>query len=621
MPVHHSHPMRTATLIVLLGLSLWAPAQSREDIKLRKEIRAHTSSNNAADTVQAIRYTKLTRSFISAGELDSAVSVAQEAVDLMRHIPGTADRGSAWSRYRMQAYKLLGIVEFYRGHYPAALVAMQDYQRTASALGSTTDEGAAYNYMSYCFRSMNDDQQAEHYARMAIHLLRALPPDQDLANAYTGLASVMADGDRIDSAQHYNRLAIAIYRSTGNIANATNTWLNMADNWARIAAYDSCTNALEQARTGLSEALPDTHMKFHAHRGRVLLANGSVKPAWLALDSAMQLAQELGSAEAVAHVGALQALTAAASGRYREAIALQRMATDAMVEDLDLEKNRALTEARLSFEHDQELAEAEARTAQQRKQKNLVLLIGALIAVLSLALLVLVVQTRRSRSVIRMERDRSDELLLNILPYDVAQELKEKGEAEARSIDEATIIFSDFMGFTGISELLSPQELVEELNVCFKAFDGVITARGIEKIKTIGDAYMAAGGLAEPSKSAPAEVVLAALEMQAFMRERRRIREATGKPTFPMRVGIHTGPVVAGIVGVKKFQYDLWGDTVNIAARMESSGEEGQVNISESTYALVKDTPGLTFSSRGKVKAKGKGEMEMYFVGLIEQHK
>ena len=230
-------------------------------------------------------------------------------------------------------------------------------------------------------------------------------------------------------------------------------------------------------------------------------------------------------------------------------------------------------------------------------------------------------------------KKRSDALLLNILPAEVANELKAKGHADAKHFDQVTILFTDFKGFTEASEVLSPQELVEELNTCFKAFDGIITARGIEKIKTIGDAYMCAGGLPVPASSTPAGVVHAALEMQAFMIERKRERDAQGKPAFEMRVGIHTGPVVAGIVGVKKFAYDIWGDTVNTASRMESSGEVGQVNISGSTYALVKDEllegnghntqpatrqhatgPAFHFTPRGKVQAKGKGEMEMYFV-------
>jgi class 3 adenylate cyclase len=220
---------------------------------------------------------------------------------------------------------------------------------------------------------------------------------------------------------------------------------------------------------------------------------------------------------------------------------------------------------------------------------------------------------------LRHEKERSDDLLRNILPGEVAEELKNTGAAQARHFDTVTILFSDFKGFTLASEKMSPQELVAELNTCFKAFDGIITARGIEKIKTIGDAYMCAGGLPDPATSAPVDVIHAASEMQAFMRQRRTEREVLGEPSFEMRVGIHTGPVVAGIVGVKKFQYDIWGDTVNTASRMESCGEVGQVNISEATYALVKDEPGLRFISRGKVEAKGKGGLEMYFVQETDQ--
>jgi len=245
---------------------------------------------------------------------------------------------------------------------------------------------------------------------------------------------------------------------------------------------------------------------------------------------------------------------------------------------------------------------------------------------------------------LRAERDRSEHLLLNILPEEVAEELKTHGEAAARHFDQVTILFTDFKGFTQMSEQVSPAELLQELNTCFTAFDAIVDRYGIEKIKTIGDAYMCAGGLPDPAQGSPTDVVRAALDMQAYMARYKAERRAAGMPVFEMRVGIHTGPVVAGIVGVKKFAYDIWGDTVNIASRMESSGEVGQVNISEATYALVKDAvvaedgvaspeasgprvdpnhvdgndqrmrPAFIFTPRGKVQAKGKGEMEMYFV-------
>ncbi|MBK9759488.1 MAG: adenylate/guanylate cyclase domain-containing protein [Flavobacteriales bacterium] len=252
--------------------------------------------------------------------------------------------------------------------------------------------------------------------------------------------------------------------------------------------------------------------------------------------------------------------------------------------------------------------EAAANLLQKERTRRNILFAAGLVAVVFGAI------SYRQRRRTQKALHRSDELLLNILPEEVAKELKAKGHADAKHFDNVTILFTDFKGFTEASERMSPQELVEELNTCFKAFDHIITARGIEKIKTIGDAYMCAGGLPVPASSTPAGVVQAALEMQAFMIARKKERDALGKPAFEMRVGIHTGPVVAGIVGVKKFAYDIWGDTVNTASRMESSGEVGQVNISEATYALVKNETGLTFTPRGKVQAKGKGEMEMYFV-------
>jgi adenylate cyclase len=156
--------------------------------------------------------------------------------------------------------------------------------------------------------------------------------------------------------------------------------------------------------------------------------------------------------------------------------------------------------------------------------------------------------------------------------------------------------------------------LVSEINTCFIVFDNIMGKYGIEKIKTIGDAYMAASGLPVQSDDSAKNAVLAALEMQEFISKRKAEMDAAGKPAFEMRVGIHTGPVVAGIVGVKKFQYDIWGDAVNTAARMESSGEVEKVNISEATYNYLKDDPDLFFESRGKIEAKGKGDIEMYFV-------
>jgi class 3 adenylate cyclase len=196
----------------------------------------------------------------------------------------------------------------------------------------------------------------------------------------------------------------------------------------------------------------------------------------------------------------------------------------------------------------------------------------------------------------------------------IDEELKIKGKADARDFDMVSILFTDFKGFTKQSAKLSATELVNEINTCFVAFDAIMEKYGIEKINTIGDAYMAAGGLPVLTDGSTKNTVLAAFEMQDFIKERKTQMDSQGLPSFEMRTGINTGPVVAGIVGVKKFQYDIWGDTVNTASRMESNGEVGKVNISQSTYDLLKNDTDLVFESRGEVEAKGKGKIGMYFV-------
>jgi len=217
------------------------------------------------------------------------------------------------------------------------------------------------------------------------------------------------------------------------------------------------------------------------------------------------------------------------------------------------------------------------------------------------------IQQERRKS--EHERKKSDELLLNILPGEVANELKANGSTKARQFENVTVLFTDFVNFTIAGERMSPQSLIDELHTCFKAFDNIIEKYNIEKIKTIGDAYLAVCGLPLADQRHAENVVKAAIEINAFVQDR---IAKLGERTFQVRIGIHSGSVVAGIVGVKKFAYDVWGDTVNTAARMEQNSEAGKINISQSTYELVKDK--FTCQYRGELEVKNKGEMKMYFV-------
>jgi len=221
-------------------------------------------------------------------------------------------------------------------------------------------------------------------------------------------------------------------------------------------------------------------------------------------------------------------------------------------------------------------------------------------------------EIERQKDEIDYERKRSDKLLLNILPEETADELKDKGYATPKHYNTVSVLFTDFKGFTKIAEKLTPQQLVEELNSCFLEFDNIIDKHKLEKIKTIGDAYMCAGGIPVANTTNPIEIVKAGLEIKDYMERLKKEREAKGEAYWELRIGIHTGPVVAGVVGKNKFAYDIWGDAVNTASRMESSGVPGKVNISGETYKLVKNHFKCTY--RGKVQAKNKGEIDMYIV-------
>jgi adenylate cyclase len=271
----------------------------------------------------------------------------------------------------------------------------------------------------------------------------------------------------------------------------------------------------------------------------------------------------------------------------------------------------------LQFGFDLEKKEGEISLLNKNKeiqrreiQRQKIVKIGFIGGFLTVLLFASVFFKQRNR--IGKEKKRSEKLLLNILPAETAEELKATGTAKTKRLDLVSVLFTDFKNFTQASEILTPEELVAEINYCYSEFDRIVTGLGIEKIKTIGDSYMCAGGLPVSNTTHPFDVVTAGLEMVKFIEKNKLERIQDGLPYFELRLGIHSGPVVAGIVGVKKFAYDIWGDTVNTASRMESSGEVGKVNISGSTYELVKDT--FICTPRGKIEAKNKGSIEMYFV-------
>jgi class 3 adenylate cyclase len=295
-------------------------------------------------------------------------------------------------------------------------------------------------------------------------------------------------------------------------------------------------------------------------------------------------------------------------------------------QESQIQQNQLREQDSLARLHKQVIAQQEELVKlQASKNQQLVLGIILSLATVAVAVIALIGRQIANRKLARQkaeieaqkklvdaEKRKSEELLLNILPQQIATELKDKGVAQPRSYNMVTVLFTDFKGFTKISEKLSPEQIVAKLNFFFQKFDEIAEKNHLEKIKTIGDGYMCAGGIPIENTTNPVDAVRAGLEMQTFVKAWNKEQEAKGLPTFELRVGINTGPLVAGVIGKNKFAYDVWGDTVNLASRMESSGESGKVNISGITHTWVKHYFECMY--RGKIEAKNKGEVDMFFV-------
>jgi class 3 adenylate cyclase len=279
--------------------------------------------------------------------------------------------------------------------------------------------------------------------------------------------------------------------------------------------------------------------------------------------------------------------------------------------------NQALEYDKKILQDEKKFAELSEKAAKSRNW--MFVLIGAIALLIAAFMGILLIYMRKNQAklkekndLIATEKQRSDELLLNILPPELANELKRNGFAKAQSFENVTVFFSDFKDFTKISKQLTPAELVKEIDACFKAFDKIIENYNIEKIKTVGDAYICVGGLDKTKKHKPQEIIDAAIEIRNFVSNRIEEHKKLNKVFFEVRIGVHSGPIVAGIVGFKKFAYDIWGDTVNTAARMEENSEPGKINVSASTFEKIKDD--YSFTYRGKIPAKNQGKIDMYFI-------
>jgi adenylate cyclase len=349
---------------------------------------------------------------------------------------------------------------------------------------------------------------------------------------------------------------------------------------------------------------------------------GNEEMALNAFDDARKTAAEIGSNYQLKDAYRGMANTYAKLSDFKNAFKYQTLFSDIKDTLFNAETDDKIKGLQFTYEMDKKQGEIDLLTKdkqlqevslqKQRIAKNAFLVGLLLILIITFIIFRNYLAKVKINKILDRQKEEIEKLLLNILPKKIAKELQEQGTAKSRDYESVTVLFTDFKDFTQISANLTPVELVTELNDYFTAFDEICEKYNLEKIKTIGDSYMCAGGLPVRNKTHPFDTIRAAMEMQKYAHEKNKLRESGATGKWELRAGIHTGPIMAGVVGKKKYAYDIWGSTVNVASRMESAGEAGKVNISEATYELIKDK--FKCHHRGKVSAKNVGEIDMYFV-------
>jgi class 3 adenylate cyclase len=460
------------------------------------------------------------------------------------------------------------------------------------------------------------------YYNQSIKILRQEEKDSiNLATALLNAGYLYFDYEKLDSALLYYQESGKIFRNLNYPIGVAYNLGNIGQVHAELGNDDIAEINLKQANQLLRD-LGDLHpiSQYLLYLSDIYLKRGDDATALNYAEQSLELALQFGLKEQISDANLKLSELYEKLGQVEKEIIYYK---DHVIYKDSLNSIGALQEIadlQTQFEVAQKQAEVdlltkEAEIADLQGRRQRWVIFGTALSLIFVAVLAFNSYKRykyiqKTSQIIKEEKDRSENLLLNILPQETATELKEHGTVKARRIDGVTVLFTDFIGFTQYAEHESPERMVQSIDYYFKQFDEITTKHNLEKIKTIGDSYMCAGGLHSESSQAK-DVVEAALEMIDIIDQ---VKDSeTELIHFDMRVGVHTGPVVAGIVGTKKWQYDIWGDTVNIASGMEANSISGKVNISDATYNQVKNAFNVEY--RGEIEIKNRGPMKMYFVG------
>lgn len=554
------------------------------------------------------------------------------------------------------ALKNIGLGHYQKGDYVEALVAWDESLKNYE--GQQDQEGIANilsNIGATYYNQGNDAQAIEYYLRSLkvaeelddksaiaratsnigaaydikratsenalLYYKKALPVfleiDQPISYAITlaNMGSVyFEDFDRLDSAYFYFSEAERVFEENGE--KDPYTLFNLGQVQAREGRYDEAIRLQKQA----FEVAKDYDWALEMAQsltslGQTYRMSGDPKAALVHLKEAETIALEIESFTAQEQIYEEMSQVYALLGQYEEAFNSQiklKTVSDTIYNNTNDNRIAGLVHKFESDKKDTQIALLESQNEQASILRNFLFATAIFLIITVAGISYSYWFARRSNKIITEERNRSESILLNILPEETAEELKHNGKVKAKRFEQVTVMFTDFKEFTEVSKGVPPEEIVKSVDYYFRHFDEIISRHNLEKIKTIGDAYMCAGGLPIPNATHQEDAINAGLEIVEFVKNTRAY-PPEGIVTFEVRVGIHTGPVVAGVVGTKKFQYDIWGSTVNLASMMETNSEPNRVNISNGTYELIKDK--FSFEYRGEVIGKHGGKYKMYFVG------
>jgi adenylate cyclase len=528
--------------------------------------------------------------------------------------------------YLSQGYYQKGNKKKSMGELDEALEAFIKSAEIAKREKLISLEGSSYGAIADIYAISDNHENAMIYYERAISTLRK-------TKGVIGLASVILNaGDALLNNKEYDA-ALVYFKESGELFEKADYVIGKAYNLGNIGMVYANTGKNELAEKNINEAiliLEDMEDYYPICVYLVAMADIYLEKEELqtAIDythKSLALAEQYGLKEQIIDANKKLATLYELKGDPITSYTHYKAYIENRDSLLDIEKVKQLADQRTNFEVSQkqtelDLSEQKAKIeldlSNQKATNQRNIAIGTAVGLILIGILAFGLFRRnkfihKTKQIIEEERDRSDSLLLNILPEETAAELKANGKVKAKKYDSVTVLFTDFKGFTSYSEKLSPEALVETVGYYFSKFDEIIEKHGLEKIKTIGDAYMCAGGLNDGNKDHAKRMVRAAFEIAAFVDETKK-DESNSKLTFDVRIGINTGPVVAGVVGTKKFAYDIWGDTVNVASRMESMSEGGKINITKNTYELIKSD--FECEYRGEIEAKNRGKIKMYFV-------